>query len=343
MGIADGLGVSPAATAGAIVSGAYFGDKLSPFSDTTNLAPVAARSNLYDHILHMLWTTTPAWLLGLLVYTIVGGGTGAGASESVTALAAAISETFRLSPLLLLPPAITLGAAILRKPVIPSMVLSIVVALLLAFLYQGFGNEVLGEPNRFETEHHRAVRILKTLVVGVSPALENDVLRAILARGGMVSMMDTMLIALCAFAFAGIVIRAGMLTVILEGLARIATTAFRLTGVAAASSVVVALITGNSYLAILVPGELLAPAYRRLNLAAKNLSRTTEDCGTVVVPIIPWSISAVFITSMLGVSTVDYAPWAVMCYAGIAMALLSGGTGIGLAPRRRDDETQPGS
>lgn len=344
IGIAEGLDVPLGPAAGAVVAGAYFGDKLSPFSDTTNLAPIAARSNLYDHIGHMLWTTVPAWLCGMVVYLIVGRGQGDTiASESVAQLATAITDHFHLSIILLLPAAITLGAAILKKPIIPGMLLSIGVALLLAFTVQDLDSRVLGEPGTYEQGHPEWVRATRTLVLGVNANTNVEALDSILRRGGMVSMMGPTLLALCAFAFAGIATRSGMLAVILEALSKIARTTGQLVAMTVASCLAVAGITGNSYLSILVPGELFRDEYKRRGLAAKNLSRTTEDSGTVIVPLVPWSIAAVFIYSILGVPAVEYAPWAVMCYTGFIFAIIWGFTGIGIAPKKRDDETQPGS
>lgn len=354
IGIAEGLGVPPGPAAGAIVAGSYFGDKLSPFSDTTNLAPIAARANLYDHIQHMLWTTTPAWLIGLLAYSAIGlwtgvEGDGAAVAESVAGISAGIREVFRFNILLLVPPVITLTAAVLKKPVIPGMLLSIAVAIVLALAIQDNGERVLGPPGKYEVDHPTAVRVLKTLVSGPSPdagpaptEADRDLDR-IIGRGGMQSMMSTMLIALCAFGFAGIAGRAGVLEVLLEALTKIARTTGRLIAATVGASLLVAGITGNSYLAILVPGELFRDAFRRRGLAAKNLSRTTEDSGTVIVPLIPWSISAVFITETLGVAPTSYAPYAFMCYLGFAVAIFYGFTGLRIAPRVNEDETQPGS
>ncbi len=186
IGIAEGLGVPLAPAAGAIVAGAYFGDKLSPFSDTTNLAPIAARANLYDHIGHMIWTTTPAWLLGIGVYLFVGRGHSDGVeSPMVAELSAAITDHFELNILLLLPALITLAAAIMKKPVIPGMILSIAVALLLSFTFQNLDERVLGPPGTYEQDHHVFVRIIRTLVFGVNPMTESAELNNILNRGGM--------------------------------------------------------------------------------------------------------------------------------------------------------------
>ena len=345
MGIAQGMGISSGAAAGAVVAGAYFGDKISPVSDTTNLAPIAAGANLYDHVGHMLWTTVPAWLIGGIVYVIVGHGSQSEFhGESMQTLSASITSHFNVSLWLLIPPGITLAGALLKKPVIPAMVLSIIVALVMAVTMQNLTDAEIGKAaNAMEQNQPMAVRISKTLVFGPEPATGDADLDRLLKRGGMQSMMDTTLIALCAFVFAGIAQRARMLEVILNRISTVARTTGQLILTTVGSCLTVALITGNSYLSILIPGELFRGEYKRRGLAAKNLSRTTEDSGTVVVPLIPWSISSAFITSTLGVSTMHYAPWAFMCYLGFMFAILWGFTGIGIAKSVREDETQPGS
>lgn len=330
MGIAEGLGIPAGQAAGAIVAGAYFGDKISPFSDTTNLAPIAAQSNLFDHIRHMLWTTTPAWLLGLLVYFIVGlaGGTESDASLTrMQAISNTLEQHFRFHWLLLLPPAITLYAAIRQKPIIPSMLLSAGVAVVLALVLQ----------------RASLLAAATSMVQGYIASTGEATVDTLLTRGGMISMMRVTLITFCAFAFGGIVQKTGMLDVLLTALLRWTRSTGALIASTSLSCVTVALMTGSSYLSILIPGELFAPAYRQRGLAAKNLSRTTEDSGTVVMPLIPWSIASVFMAGTLGVPTLVYAPWAIFCYTGIVFALLYGLTGFAIAPKIRDDETAPGS
>ncbi len=328
IGIAQGLGIPLSHAAGAIVAGAYFGDKLSPFSDTTNLAPIAAGSNLFDHIKHMLWTTLPAWVAGLVIYYFLGRGvSGSLESEQMTTIMETIPASFRFSWMLLLPPAITLYAALSKKPTIPGMIVSSVVAMVLAVAYQGVA----------------WVDAVDAMVHGHVSALGIPVVDTLLTKGGMLNMMDVTLIAFCAFAFAGITQKAGMLDVILQHMTKFANTTGRLIAATAASSIAVAVMTGSSFLTLLIPGELFAPAYKKMGLAAKNLSRTLEDSGTVIVPIVPWSIAGVYMAGTLGVPTVDYAPFAFMCYLGVAMALIYGFTGFAIAPKVNEDETVPGS
>ena len=329
IGIAQGFDIPLGMAAGAIVAGAYFGDKISPFSDTTNLAPIAAGSNLFDHIRHTLWTTTPAWLLGLIVYLFAGFQFDVAAVESdrIEMIMSTIAAHYTFSILLLIPPAIVLYATIRKLPVIPGMLASAFVAVVLAIVFQA---ESLGET-------------IAVTVFGYTSTTNVELVDTLLSRGGMQQMMNVTLIALCAFAFAGIAQKTGMLDVILERLLRVARTTGKLVAATVSSCILTAFMTGSSYLSILLPGELFAPAYRQRGLAAKNLSRTTEDSGTVMVPLVPWSIAGVFMAGTLGVPTLEYIPWAVMCYSGWIFALIYGFTGFRIAPKIRDDETIPGS
>lgn len=329
IGIAHGQGIPLGQAAGAIIAGAYFGDKLSPFSDTTNLAPIATGANLFDHIRHMLWTTTPAWFLGMTVYFFLGLSHGGGNSslEKTELINQTIQSNFTFHWLLLLPPVITLLSAIRKKPVIPNMLLSSAVAVILAIIFQDLDLK----------------NSVGSIVNGFVSDSGNVMVDKLLTRGGMVGMMHVTLIAFCAFAFGGIMQTTGMLEVILERLLKIANTAGKVIASSVFASIATAIMTGSSFLSILIPGELFAPAYKKHNLAAKNLSRTTEDSGTVVVPLVPWSIAGVFMAGTLGVDTLDYAPWAIMCYTGFIFALIFGFTNIGIAPKKREDETVPGS
>lgn len=327
IGVAGGLGIPLGAAAGAVVSGAYFGDKLSPFSDTTNLAPVVAGSNLFDHIRWMLWTTFPAWGVGLLVYLVVGLWAGPVAPPDVSALQEALSAGFDLSLMLLLPLGVILWFAFTERPTLPGMLLASLVAVALAMVYQ---DQALGD-------------VLQAAVSGYQPDTGTEAVDSLLARGGLLSMMDVSLVVFCAFGFAGIMNACGLLGRVLDALLEVVDSLFGLMASTVATGVLTAVVTGSSYLSIIVPGELFKPAFRDRGLAAKNLSRTTEDSGTVVVPLVPWSAAGVFMAGTLGVATLEYAPWAVMNYLGFVFALIYGATGVGIAPRIREDETQPGS
>jgi len=374
MGVGEGLGINPGLTAGSIVAGSYFGDKLSLFSDTTNLAAAAARSNIYDHVKHMMWTTAPAYLVGLVIYFYAGRSAAASVSnprldELMTGLSTHFNITGPVALLLLIPPGIALFAALRQKPVIPSMLASCAAAWLLALAVQGpppvpcpgIGPERaqmvaaqgilahLGDGRYLDARDAARlatwpyVHPLAAMVTGYQLNTGVKSLDSLLTRGGMQSMMNTFLLALAAFCFAGVMGAAGLLQVIIDRLVRLATTTGQLVLATVLSCVAVAFCTGSSYLSILLPGELFAPVYRERGLAAKNLSRTTEDCGTVLVPLVPWSVAGVYMSGILGVPVTQYAPWAFMCYLGVLFAVVYGYTGFKIAPRVHDDETQPGS
>jgi Na+:H+ antiporter, NhaC family len=330
MGIAHGLGVPPGQAAGALVAGAYLGDKISPFAANANLVVAVARVNIYDHIRHCLWTTLPAIAVGLAVYAFVGLGTNASAGGVLAAddnVRAVLAKNFNFSPWLLLPPVITLVGMAGNRPVLPGMLLSVTAATVVAVTVQG---TPLAEA-------------LNVTVSGYNPHTGLALVDKLLAQGGMEAMMHVTLIALCAFSFSGLLQKAGLLEPVLKPLFKFTTSTGRLVGATAASCVVVEAMTGSAFVCILLPAEIFAPAYRRLNLAAKNLSRTIGDCGIVGVPLIPWSIAGAFMSGTLGVPVTAYAPWAIFCYAGLGFTLLAGFTGFSIAPRIRDDETQPGS
>ncbi len=329
MGIAMGLGIPVGPAAGAIVAGAYFGDKMSPFSDVTNLAPVAAGSNLFDHIKHMLWSATPAWLLGLVIYFFVGLRYGGKTveSEDMTLIVQTLKNNFNFNVLLLLPMAIVFYFAFTKKPTIPGMLLSSLVAGILAIIFQGAS--VTDIATAMNTGYQAQTGVVKV--------------DELISRGGLMSMMETQLIAFTAFSFGGIMQRTGLLSVILDRVMKFANKVWSIVLTTIISSIVTAMMTASSYLSMIIPGELLSPIYKKKGLAAKNLSRIIEESGAIIVPLIPWSMAGAFITGTIGVSPVKYLPWAIMNYAAVIILALYGFTGFTMAPKIREDETQIGS
>jgi NhaC family Na+:H+ antiporter len=329
IGIAQALQVPLGPAAGAIVAGAYFGDKLSPFSDITNLAPIAAGSNLFDNIRHMLWSAVPAWTAGLAVYFFMGLGYGrAGVSApQIAAITNGLRGHFTFHIVLLLPLAIVFWFAVAKRPVIPGMMLSIATACVLAAWLQRVA----------------LVSLARFLSTGYKTDTGLADIDRLISRGGIMSMMETLLIALAAFSFGGIMQRTGMLAVVLERVTRLARRVWSLTLTTVVTALTTALITGSSYLAMLIPGELLAPAFRKMDLAAKNLSRIVEESGAIMVPLIPWSMAGVYISGILGVPVTAYLPFAFMNYFSVILLVLYGFTGFTMARRVREDETQIGS
>lgn len=334
MGIASALGVNPAATAGAVIAGSYFGDKISPLSDTTNLAPLAAGSNLYEHIGHMFWTTVPATIVSLVVYAIVGlnANTAAGAtSEAVTNMMAQLDQMYDWNILILLPVILVLAGSLLKLPTIPVMILSTVVAGVEGIFMQGIS---LGNVLTSTVSGFNVTMITRPGFDAANAAFE---VTKLLNRGGMNGIMSTTLLVFCAFCFAGIMSRAGCLEVVLKAILSVAKTTGSLILATVISCITMALTTGNSYLSILIPGEMFRDAYKERGLHPKNLSRTLEDAGTVFVPLVPWSAAGAYMAATLGVETLDYLPWAILCYIGFIFAIIYGYTGIGIAKLPKEE------
>jgi Na+:H+ antiporter, NhaC family len=329
IGIAMGLGIPLGPAAGAIVAGAYFGDKMSPLSDIPNLATVISGSNLFDHIKHMMWSAVPAWLAGLAIYFVVGLKYGATSiqSDSMSLITDTLRANFRFNILLLLPMAVIFYFAIAKKPTIPAMILSSIVAGLLAVVFQ-----------------KASVSVVATAMNSGLPARTGvELVDRLLSKGGMMSMMETQLIAFTAFSFGGIMQKTGCLAVILERVMRFTREVWSLVVTTIGASILSALITGSSYLSMIIPADLLAPIFKKKELAAKNLSRIIEESGGIIVPLIPWSMAGVYITGTIGVSTFAYLPWAFMNYLSVVMLVVFGFTKFTMSPRVREDETQAGS
>ncbi len=329
IGIAMGLGIPMGPAAGAVVAGAYFGDKMSPLSDIPNLASVSAGANLFDHIKHMFWSAVPAWLIGLLVYFVAGLSYKGKAvqSETITLITETLRKNFRFNILLLLPMAIVFYFAISKKSTIPGMLLSSFVAALLAVIFQKASIPEIATAVNSGYKAHTGV-----------PSVDN-----LISRGGMMGMMETQLVAFTAFSFGGIMQRTGLLAVILERVMKFAQRIWSLVMVTIGTTILAALVTGSSYLSMIIPAELLSPIYKKKGLAAKNLSRIIEESGGIIVPLIPWSMAGVYITGTIGVPTFSYLPWAVMNYTAVIILAVFGFTRFTMAPRLRDDETQSGS
>ncbi len=329
IGIAMAQGIPLGAAAGAIVAGAYFGDKMSPFSDVTNLAPVAAGSNLFDHIKHMFWSAGPAWLIGLLIYFFIGlrYQVSSVESENITVILTTLQQNFHFNLLLLLPILVVFYFAFTKKPVIPGMMLSALIASILAMVFQKEPLTVVAASLNSGYPAHTGVELVDNL----------------LSRGGMMSMMETQLVAFTAFSFGGIMQKTGLLNVLLDRVMKFASKVWSIVLTTIGTSVITALVTGSSYLSMIIPGELLSPVFKKKNLAAKNLSRIIEECGGIIVPLIPWSMAGVYITGTMGVSTFEYLPYAFMNYVSIIVLAIFGFTKITMAPKIRDDETIPGS
>ncbi|MQL49265.1 Na+/H+ antiporter NhaC [Photorhabdus khanii] len=287
-----------------------------------------ADTDLYSHIQHLMYTTIPGFVLAAIVYFIAGHTslTGSVATpEKVTDILQSLESLYHFNLLMILPPILVLWGAITKRPVIPVMLAGCALAIVLGIGLQGLtlkqGLNALIEGfnlSMFSDQRHNI-----TGVVSDVPRLLN--------RGGMSSMMSTILLAFCAFAFAGALALTGALTVIINSLLQVVRTTGQLIAATLATTILVTGATCNGKLGLLIPAELFKGAYHRMGLDNKNLSRTIEDGCTVIEPLIPWTAAGIYMATTLGVSTLDLLPWAIQCYAAVFLALIYGFTGFGIA------------
>ena len=326
MGVAMGVDANLPMVAGAIVAGAYFGDKLSPLSDTTNIASVATGVNLFTHIRHLMWTTVPAFLVSAVVYTVFGIQSHGGAvPEKVGTILSTLDAAFNWNILLLVPVIVVLGGSIWKKPTIPVMLVSAACAMINAVVFEhvSFKNAVVAGVNGFEVD------MVGKAGFDASAVIE-DVSR-LLNRGGMNSMMSVLLICFCAISFAGVVSVSGSLDVLISRVLKPVRSTFGLILATIVTGLATIGITSNGQVSLLIPGEMLRDEYVRRSLHPKNLSRTIEDAATVWEPILPWTSAGAYMAGTLGVATLSYMPWAVSNWIAIFFAMLWGATGIGIA------------
>ncbi len=320
IGVGQGLGIHPGMVAGAIISGAYFGDKMSPLSDTTNLAPAVAGSELFDHIRHMLYTTGPGLLIALVLYALLGFkvvGKGEVSSEEITIILQTIESGFNLNPLLLLPPLLVIVMVIFRIPALPALLGGAALGGVLGMIFQGMS---LGDVFSVAKDGYAAT-------TGVS-----DVDR-LLSRGGMVGMMNTIALILCAMSFGGVMEKTGMLMALANAILKMAKSTGSLVASTAATCVSMNIIAPDQYLSIVVPGRMYRDAFEKANLHPKNLSRCLEDAGTLTSPLVAWNTCGVYMFGALGVSPFVYLPFAFLNLITPLISILYGFTGWTMAPR----------
>ncbi|MDO5056309.1 MAG: Na+/H+ antiporter NhaC [Lautropia sp.] len=318
MGMSVAFHASPAITAGAIVSGAFFGDKMSPLSDTTGISASMVGIDLFEHIRNMAYTTVPAWLLtaGLLTWAV----------PEVVAGNLAHAEVFREQLLktglvhgyALLPFVLLLVLAIRKVNAIVSMIATIFLALAITMVQGPIDVATLG-----------------AWLYG-GPKFEGDLgeVAKLISRGGIESMFFTQAIVILGLSLGGLLFALGVIPSLLDGMRSFLTSAGRATFCVAMTSVGVNVLIGEQYLSILLSGETFKPVYEKLGLHPRNLARTLEDAGTVINPLVPWSVCGVFISQVLGVSVWDYLPYAFFCYLCLALTLAAGWTGLTLSRAR---------
>ena len=318
IGIAAASGLSMGITAGAIISGAYFGDKLSPLSDSTNLAAAVTETDLFEHIRFLLWTTVPAILFALIGFGILSLSASAEIDESrINAIISALEQSYNLSPLVGLPLIVTIGLAVLRQPAFTSLLAGTVVAAILALFTQ---SAVFTDADGGNGALAALKNIWITTANGYTASTSNAELNDLLSRGGMESMMGTIWLIISAMFFGGMMERSGSLNVLVRYLIIGVHSGGGLMRRAGVTAIGANLIASDQYLSIVLPSRMYAEEFKEYGLQSKNLSRVLEDYGTVTSPMIPWNTCGAFMASTLGVSAFVYLPY---CLFNLASPVIS--------------------
>jgi len=310
MGIATGLGLSPSVTAGAIISGAYFGDKMSPLSDTTNLAPAIAGTDLFSHIRHMVWTTVPSLVIALIIFLIMGLNSNAeGNADGLILIQSTLQNTFNISVVSFVPIVVIFVLAYKKMPAFPTILIGALLAGLFSIILQP---EVV---SNFVNQPELPNSL--TLLSGVWTALHSGfVLESgvpmvddLLTRGGMASMLNTIWLVVCALTFGAVLETAQLLNKIVEKVLTFANSTGSLIVTTIATCIGINIIAADQYISIVLPGRMYRAEFKRRKLAARNLSRALEDSGTITSPLIPWNTCGAYMSASLGIATFSYLPF----------------------------------
>jgi NhaC family Na+:H+ antiporter len=319
IGIGAGLGFPLPVVAGAVLSGAYFGDKMSPLSDTTNMAPAMVGTDLYTHIKHMTYTTGVSYGLTLVIEFVLGffyGGGQAAKLDSVNQMLTGIDAQFSVNPLLLLPPIIVMVLAFRRIPAVPGIVMGILAAGVLGAIFQGntFGNLLSAAYGGYVSNS------------GVE-AVDN-----LLTKGGFESMLYTVSLVICAMMFGGIMEKTNQLRVVVSVILKKAQSTGSLITSTILTAIASNLILCDQYMAIVMTGKMYAQSYTDQNLHPKNLSRAIEDSATVTANLVPWNSGGAYQAATLGVPTIAYLPFNFFCWLTPIVSIIYGWFNITIDP-----------
>ena len=312
MSVSNAFGLNPAITAGAIVSGAFFGDKMSPLSDTTGIAASIVGIDLFDHIKNMMYTTIPAFIVSAIAFTLMSLGQEAASLDGIESFRSSILATGLVHPYSLLAFGVLILLSIRRIPAVLTLIYTSLASLLISKLHSSYS---MGQLAKFFFD-------------GFSmDGLSQDI-GSLVSRGGISSMFFTMTIVILALSLGGLLFGLGIIPSILNSLNQVLDSPSRVSTCVVATALGVNLIVGEQYLSILLAGRTFKPIYDQLGLHPKNLSRTLEDSGTVINPLVPWGVCGAFSTSLLGVATLAYLPFAIFCYTSLILTVVVGLTGL---------------
>ncbi|GAA0126475.1 Na+/H+ antiporter NhaC [Clostridium senegalense] len=317
MGIGAGLGIPAPIVAGAVVSGASFGDKLSPLSDSTNLAAGVVGTNVFEHIRHMLYTTIPSFTIAVSLFGLIGLKYKGAVVDTtqIDAISKTILATFHISPLIFIAPLSVILMIIFKVPAIPGMIGGATIGTIFAFSQ---GNSIS--------------EVLHALFYGVQLSTGNAMVDSLLNRGGLLSMMETISLVMCALAFGGLVKRIGCLDTIISVILKHCHSRGSIILSNIVSCIAMNFMAADQYMSIVIPGQMYKPVYEKLNLHPTNLSRVLEDAGTLTSGLVPWSTCGAIYFTTLGVSAFAYAPFHFLGFINPLVSAFYGYTGIALKP-----------
>lgn len=310
LGIGRALGLPDGLIGGAIISGAYFGDKMSPLSDTTNLAPAMAGTDLFTHIRYMAWTTGPSIGITLVIFTIIGLSRSQGGQiEDIAPVLNAIDSTFFVTPWLFLVPALVITLIIRKVPALPALLIGTLAGALFALIFQPHIIEQVSEIyGNFPMAAY--VAVMKAMYTDISVTTDHAMVNSLLETGGMSGMLNTVWLIMCAMIFGGIMESSGLLQRITESVIKLAHNTGSLVAATAGTCVFFNVTASDQYLSIVVPGRMFAETYRERGLKPQVLSRTLEDSGTVTSVLVPWNTCGATQAIVLGVPTLTFLPYA---------------------------------
>jgi Na+:H+ antiporter, NhaC family len=306
IGIGSALGIPSGMIAGAVISGAYFGDKMSPLSDTTNLAPAMAGTDLFTHIKYMAYTTVPTILVTLIVFAILSGTIDTSGNADVSVLLSSVDKAINITPWLFLVPIAVIAMILMKTKPLIALGIGVVLAAIFAFIFQG---DILSSlsTSKFQT-------IINAIFTDIQIETDNEKLSELFSSGGMNGMLWTIFLIVCAMVFGGVMDAIGALAKITKSLLSIATSVFGLFASTVVSCLGLNIVASDQYLALVIPGKMFKKAYEDKGLAPENLSRTLEDSGTVTSVLIPWNTCGAYQSSVLGVGVSEYFFYAIFNY-----------------------------
>ena len=321
IGIGNALGIPVGMTAGAVLSGAYFGDKMSPLSDTTNLAPAMAGGDLFTHIRYMLYTTVPTLVVTLIVFVILGLTLKTSGEADTDSILKSIDASFNISGWLFLVPLGVILMILKKTPPLMALLIGTLLGGVFALIFQP--TVVAGLSGATNLTFENGYKgIINAITINTQIATDNAALNDLFAAKGMSGMLGTIWLIMCAMVFGGIMDGIGALSKISQSLLQIAQTTFGLFASTVASCLALNVTASDQYLAIVIPGKMFSKAYKDRGLAPENLSRTLEDSGTVTSVLIPWNTCGAYHSSVLGVSVGEYFVYAIFNWLSPFMTLL---------------------